>query len=238
MFFGRTDAEAEAPILWPPHEKSWLIGKDSDAGRDWGQEEKGMTEDENGWMASLTRWPWVWVNSGSWWWTGRPGVLQFMGSQRVGYDWATELNWTRASQVAQWWRISLPIQEMRVQFLDWEDPVEQEIATHSSILFWKILCRSLVDYSWWGCKRIGHDLVTKQQQQQGWALIQSDWCPYKKRFTHTQRLQGWAYTHTLSSHSVRAQQEGCHLRAKNSDFRRNQAWRHLNLALSASRTMR
>ena len=45
-------------------------------------------------MASLTRWTWVWVNSRSWWWTGRPGVLQFMGSQRVGHDWATELNWT------------------------------------------------------------------------------------------------------------------------------------------------
>ena len=45
-------------------------------------------------MASLTRWTWVWVNSGSWWWTGRPGVLQFLGSQRVGHDWVTELNWT------------------------------------------------------------------------------------------------------------------------------------------------
>ena len=45
-------------------------------------------------MASLTRWTWVWVDSGSWWWTGRPGMLQFMGSQRVGHDWATELNWT------------------------------------------------------------------------------------------------------------------------------------------------
>ena len=48
----------------------------------------------DGWMASPTRWTWVWVNSGSWWWTGRPGVLQFMGSQRVGEDWVTELNWT------------------------------------------------------------------------------------------------------------------------------------------------
>ena len=46
-----------------------------------------------GWMASLTRWTWVWVNSGSWWWTGRPGVLWFMGSQRVRHDWVTELNW-------------------------------------------------------------------------------------------------------------------------------------------------
>ena len=44
-------------------------------------------------MASLTRWTWVWVNSGSWWWTGRPGMLQFMGLKRVGHDWVTELNW-------------------------------------------------------------------------------------------------------------------------------------------------
>ena len=48
----------------------------------------------DGWMASLTRWAWVWVNSRSWWWTGRPGVLRFMGLQRVRHDWATELNWT------------------------------------------------------------------------------------------------------------------------------------------------
>ena len=47
----------------------------------------------DGWMASPTWWTWVWVNSGSWWWTGRPGVLWFMGSQRVRHDWATELNW-------------------------------------------------------------------------------------------------------------------------------------------------
>ena len=45
------------------------------------------------WMAPSTQWTWVWVNSGSWWWTGRPGVLQSVGSQRVGHDWATELNW-------------------------------------------------------------------------------------------------------------------------------------------------
>ena len=47
----------------------------------------------DGWMVSQTRWTWVWVNSGRWWWTGRPGVLRFVGSQRVGHDWATELNW-------------------------------------------------------------------------------------------------------------------------------------------------
>ena len=48
----------------------------------------------DGWMASPTWWTWVWVNSGSLWWTGRPGVLQFMGSQSIGHNWATELNWT------------------------------------------------------------------------------------------------------------------------------------------------
>ena len=48
----------------------------------------------DGWMASPTQWTWVWINSRNWWWTGRPGMLQFMGSQRVGHDWANELNWT------------------------------------------------------------------------------------------------------------------------------------------------
>ena len=53
----------------------------------------------DGWMASLTRWTWVWVNSGSWWWTGKPGMLWFMGSQRAGHDWATELNRTELNIV-------------------------------------------------------------------------------------------------------------------------------------------
>ena len=94
VFIGRTDAESETPILWPPDVKNWLIWKDPNAGKDWRQKEKGTTRGWDGWMASLTQWTWVWVNSGSWWWTGRPGVLQFMGSQRVRHDWATELNWT------------------------------------------------------------------------------------------------------------------------------------------------
>ena len=63
------------------------------------------------WMASPTHWTWVWVNSGSWWWTERPGMLQFMGSPRVGHDWATELNkwtkkwipWTDNVQVGLFW---------------------------------------------------------------------------------------------------------------------------------------
>ena len=93
VFIGRTDTEAEAPILWPPHAKSWLIGK-----RPWCWEGlwaggEGDNRGWDGWMASPTRWTWVWVNSRSWWWTGRPGVLPSWG-RRVGHDWATELNWT------------------------------------------------------------------------------------------------------------------------------------------------
>ena len=84
-FFGRNDAKAETAVLWPPHAKSWLIGEDSDAGRDWGQEEKGTTEDE--------------MNSVSWWWTVRPGVLRFIGLQRVGHDWAIN---TFASFLLYW----------------------------------------------------------------------------------------------------------------------------------------
>ena len=94
VLIGRTDAEAETPILWPPDTKNWLIWKDPDAGKDWRREENRTTEDENdSGMASLTRWTWVWVNSESWWWTGRPGVLWFMRLQRVGHDWVTELTY-------------------------------------------------------------------------------------------------------------------------------------------------
>ena len=90
VFFGRNDAKAETPVLWPPHAKSRLIGKD------WwweglGAGGKGDDRGWDGWMVSLTQWIWVWVNFRRWWWIGRPGILQFMGLQRVGHDWATEL---------------------------------------------------------------------------------------------------------------------------------------------------
>ena len=90
VFIGRTDAEAEIPIVWPPHAEltCWK--------RPWcweglGAGGEGDNRGWDGWMASPTRWAWVWVNLGSWWWTGRPGVLRFMGLQRVRHDWA-ELN--------------------------------------------------------------------------------------------------------------------------------------------------
>ena len=94
IFIGRANAEAETPIFWPPDVKKLTHLK-----RPWCWErlKVGGGGDDSGWdiwMASLTQWTWVWVNSGSWWWTGRPGVLQSMGSHRVGHDWSTELNWT------------------------------------------------------------------------------------------------------------------------------------------------
>ena len=93
VFIGRMDVEAETPILWPPDVKSWLICKDPDAERGWGQEEKGPTG-WDGWMASPTQWTWVLWYSRSWWWTRRPGMLWFTGLKRVRHDLATELNWT------------------------------------------------------------------------------------------------------------------------------------------------
>ena len=92
VFIGRTYAKPETPILWPLHGKSWLIGKDPDAGKDWGQEKKGTTENEMaGRHQRLNGHEFEW-NSRSWWWTGRPGLLWFMGSKRVRHDWA--LDWT------------------------------------------------------------------------------------------------------------------------------------------------
>ena len=91
LLIGRTDAEAEAPILWPPDMKNSLHWKRSWC---WERLKAGGEGDDRGWggwMASPTRWTWVRTSFGSWWWTWKPGVLQSMGSQRVGYDWATEL---------------------------------------------------------------------------------------------------------------------------------------------------
>ena len=91
---GRTEAKAEASILWPPDMKNWLSRKDPDAGKDWKWEEKGMTKVEMvGWHHWLDG-QWVWVSSESWWWTGKPGVLQSMGLQRDKHNWVIELNWT------------------------------------------------------------------------------------------------------------------------------------------------
>ena len=100
VFIGRTDAEAETPILWPSHEKSWLIGKDPDAGRDWGPEEKGMTEDEMaGWHHWLDGHEFEWtlgVGDGQ----GDLGCCDSWGHKELTRlsDW-TELNWTRPTLI-------------------------------------------------------------------------------------------------------------------------------------------
>ena len=97
VFIGRTDAEVETPIFWPPDAKSWLVWKDWC----WKRLKAGGEGDDRGWdglMASPIQWTWIWVNSRSWWWIGRPDVLQSMGLQRVRHDWATELNWTELTE--------------------------------------------------------------------------------------------------------------------------------------------
>ena len=101
IFIGKIDSEDEAPGLWPPHLKRDSLGKTLMLGGTGGRRRRG-DRGWDGWMASWTRWMWVWVNSGSWWWTGRPGVLRFMGSQsrtRLS-DW-TELSWTFSSVGSQ-----------------------------------------------------------------------------------------------------------------------------------------
>ena len=101
MFIARTDTEAETLILWLPDAKNWLIG------RLWCWQRlkvgEGDGRGQDGWMASPTQWTWVWASFRSWWWRGRPGVLQSMGSQKVGHNWATELNWTSPLPCIPWW---------------------------------------------------------------------------------------------------------------------------------------
>ena len=140
ILIGRTDAEPEAPIPWLPSARNWLIGKDPDAGKDWRWEEKGDDRGWDGWMASLTQWTWGLANSRSWWWIGRPFVLQYMGFQRVRHDWVTELSWTDLmAQMAK----NLPeMLETQVWFLGWKNPLEKGIVTPSSILAWRIPWRS------------------------------------------------------------------------------------------------
>ena len=117
-FNGRTVAEAEnsntlgtwckelthwkRPWCW-----EWLKARREGNGRGW-----------DGWMASPTQWTWVWVNSGSWWWTGRPGVLQSTGLHRIEHDWATELNWTEHLLKKEWnSNLSSPYVQLRIVVL-------------------------------------------------------------------------------------------------------------------------
>ena len=90
ILFGRTDAEAEAPILWPPDAKNWLIGKDPDAGKHLKAEGEEGDRRWDGWMTSLIHWIWIWANSRRRWGKGKPDMLESMGLRRVRHNLATE----------------------------------------------------------------------------------------------------------------------------------------------------
>ena len=91
IFIGRTDAEAEAPILGHLMWRADSLGKILMLGKIKGRR-RGDNRGWHGWMASLTQWIWIWASSGSWWWTSKPDMFQSMGSQRVEHDYMTELN--------------------------------------------------------------------------------------------------------------------------------------------------
>ena len=92
IFIGRTDAEAETPVLWLPDAKNWVIGKDPDAGKDWRQDGWGWQRMR--WLDGITDlMDMSWEGYRSFLWTGKPRVLLSMESQRVRHDWTTELNW-------------------------------------------------------------------------------------------------------------------------------------------------
>ena len=90
IFIGSTDAEDEAPVLWPPDMKDWLIGKDPDAGKDWSGRRRGR-QGWDGWMTSWTQWTWIWVSSRSWW-QGRLACCSPWDCKEL--DMTKQLNWT------------------------------------------------------------------------------------------------------------------------------------------------
>ena len=123
----RLMVKLKLPIFWSSDAKHWLIGKDPAwcwerlmAGGEW--DDRGW----DGWMASPTWWTWVWASSGSWWWTGKPGVLQSMESQRVRHDWATDLNWKLSLYLCDscLCAFSLPSGPMSIETLDLKEDLE------------------------------------------------------------------------------------------------------------------
>ena len=135
-------------LIWraDSFEKTLMLGK-TEGGRR--RDDRGW----DGWMASPTQWTWVWVDSRSWWWTGRPGVLLFMGSQRVRHDWATELNWT------EYWRAYNIVKYYQLKHVTKQESTEH-IKQGTQSLFWPrspLSIQDKINYttelsSWWTCR--------------------------------------------------------------------------------------
>ena len=141
IFIGRTDTEAETLATWWEELTHWK--------RPWCWERlrAGGERDSrgwDGWVASLTQLTWVWARSGSWWWTGKPSMLQSMGSQRVGHDWTIELNWTEGERFISLTSAPIwgPASDSRFQ--------KQSLDSSSNffffniVAFWTVNCHSLI----------------------------------------------------------------------------------------------
>ena len=148
VFIGRTDAKAETPILWPPHAKSWLIEKDSDARRDWGQEEKGMPEDEMaGWYHRLNAYEFGWT----------PGVGDGQGGLACYDSWGCKesdktewLNWTEVNWLCI---MSIPISQFTAPLSPLVTPSWLPQVLHLWLYFCfvnKFICTIFLDstYKW------------------------------------------------------------------------------------------
>ena len=135
VFIGRTDVEAETPILWPPDVTSWLIGKDPDAVKYWRQEEKGWQRMR--WVDGIT--DSMGMSLSKWVGDGQGGLVWCNPWGHKESDTTEQLNWTDgASLIAQLVKNPPAVQETWVWSLGWEDPLENGKATHSSILPWRI----------------------------------------------------------------------------------------------------
>ena len=157
MFIGRSDAEAETPIIWPPDVKNWLKSQDLKSPWCWERLKAGGEGDDrglDGWMASRAQWTWVWVNSGSWWWTGRPAVLQSMGLQRAGHDCVTELNWFKKGLVNNGENGDSRQRQRKLMF---QSPVSGK-----SFLHWETKNRTR------GARKLGQEVVWSERRLGSW----------------------------------------------------------------------
>ena len=160
-------------------------------------------------MASLTRWTWVWVSSSSWWWTGRPGVLQSMGSQRVGWDWATELNWTEPARKRALTRNSvrwhLDLRLSRLQNCEKQIPVAYAI--HSVVFCYGSLGRARQPRWVWGvwgtsysCFLVDISGLCWRYRYRGSHWVGGEWAwmyPEKYKEWEEQRAMEWSCAECL-----------------------------------------